>query len=223
MAIDELPNSNLCVCYSSDDRDISRLMADFLTQQNGDATKTLFFVSAIDRFPVAEFCELLPPQEHAALFENVRVLTSLDMDEFTSTVGQISRSVFAARSALQRSETCHNSAPNGFQTLILVHGLDVIFRNTALKDQQHAHRSLKDIMLRLRMLGNVDDFGTRTILLFPPRQAPPPPLSHDNQQSSHLPLQKRHKSSGGPFFQNYNSLSAYVMKFYADSVIDIAT
>ncbi|SCU94230.1 LAFA_0F20626g1_1 [Lachancea sp. 'fantastica'] len=221
--LDRVPGSILSVCYSSNERSISRLMAEFLAQKDADESKkTLFYVDAMDRFPVAEFCELLPPQEHAALFENVRVLTSLDMDELSSTVGQISRSIFAARSTHHRSATSdHTTAVEPApQALIVVRGFDVIFRNTALKDQQHAHRSLKDTMLRLRMLGNLDDFGARTILIFPPLQAPP--LTHETKPGLQPPLQKRHKS-GAPSFQNNNSVSAYVMKFYADSVIDVDT
>ncbi|SCU86437.1 LAME_0D06128g1_1 [Lachancea meyersii CBS 8951] len=219
MAIDEQlgesDGANLVVCYSSHERGISKTMADFLAPKNANdsaaATRTLYFVDAMDRFPVKEFCEFLPPEEHHTLFENVRILTSLDMDEFSRTVGQISRSTLALRSAHQRSP---QDVPVP-EVLVFVRGLDVIFRNTALKDQMHAHRSLKDAMLRLRMLGNAREFPTRTIVLFPSQGQGPSP----NTQNVVQPSQKRQKKLGNGAFQNYNSLAGYLTKFYADSVI----
>ncbi|SCV05457.1 LANO_0H07910g1_1 [Lachancea nothofagi CBS 11611] len=197
------------VWYSSSEQSISATMADFLND-NGvtPSVRTLYFIDAMGRFPIKEFCQLLPPQENGALFENVRVMASLDLGELIDVVGKIAQFTQVARSAHSR-DPVKSPSP---QVLVFLRGLDVMFRNTALRDQSRAHLLLRDIMLRLRMIAKSSTSTTKTIVLFP--------AFHNTNESSadaSQPPSKKHKMN--PSSLNNNSLAAYISKYYADRIV----
>ncbi|CAR24989.1 Csm2p [Lachancea thermotolerans CBS 6340] len=213
-----LPNDKVVLWFDSDEECISKMMATFLTVDSAEqSAKTLYFIDAMDRFPIKEFCRLVPPKENAAVYENVRIMASLDMEELSSVVSQVVSSAQMSHSTRLRDP----SAPQP-QVCVVIRGLDVIFRNTALKDQARAHLLLKDIMLRVRMMANTDPLLLKAVLLFEVQQKPRGinlPGSNDSSQNA-PPPSKRPRSdyrSGAP--NNLNSIAVYLMKFYADRVI----
>ncbi|SCU88363.1 LADA_0E09692g1_1 [Lachancea dasiensis] len=213
MAIGLLPEDKVVVWYSSAEQSISETMAAFLLPTAGPVAdtaarlRTLYFVDAMDRFPVSEFCQCLPPGDNDALFEDVRIMTALDMEELANVVRKIAQLTQMARSA-------HSRAPQTTpvpHVLVFLRGLDVAFRNTALKDPARAHLLLKDTMLRLRMLANSAQFPTTTVVLFPESQAGAPVRSTG---SSGPPFKKQSLGS-----VHVTSLPAYLSKFYADRTL----
>ncbi|CUS23964.1 LAQU0S13e00254g1_1 [Lachancea quebecensis] len=213
-----LPTDKVVLWFSSDEECISKMMATFLTTDSDEhSAKTLYFIDAMDRFPIAEFCKLVPPKENAAVYESVRIMASLDMEELFSVVSQVVSSTQMTHSARLRDPSVPQT-----QVCVVIRGLDVIFRNTALKDQARAHLLLKDIMLRLRMMANTDPLLLKAVLLFEAQQKPPGGNLPGSKASSEgvPPPSKRPRSeyrSGAS--ANLNSIAAYLMKFYADRVV----
>ncbi|SCW02015.1 LAFE_0E12266g1_1 [Lachancea fermentati] len=195
----------LLVWYTSDAAQLARKMANFLTEERSPAvTGTLYFIDAMDRFPLTEFQKALPHEGHSQIYDNVRIMTCLDMEELAAMVAKISQSTQRARVAHTKDASIAAT-----RTLLVLRGLDVIFRNSMLRDASLAHRLLKDVMLRLRIVANTtSDF--RTIALFPSNEA-----SEIAGNLNEKPLRKKPKLSLG----QGNSLSHYLSKFYADRTL----
>lgn len=217
------PDDKLVVWFPTDEESISRLMASFLISENDVATnRTLYFVDAMDRFPITEFCKIVPPQDNAAIYEKVRIVAALDMEELTAEIIKVAQFTQIAQSACLR-----DPAAGQPQVYVVLRGLDVIFRNTALKDQSRAHLLLKDILLRLRMIANTDNCLVKTIAIFNAHQRPAGLVlssnttvpSTGNDSSSTPPMKKLRLDYRAGSINNANSIPAYITKFYADRMI----
>lgn len=185
---------------------LAELTSQFLTSNIDSTIKQLYFIDSTDGFPLQEFQDLLPPQDNQQIYDNVRIMTCLEMDELKIILGKLIQTVNLSRIDCRKNKTASKSS-----VLVVINGLDVMFRNSMIKNTQTAHSLLNELLLRLRMIANDEDGRDfKTLLVFPKRE-----LNSILDSTGGRPIKKPRTA----VYISGNSIGEYVAKFYADQVM----
>ncbi|QLL31424.1 hypothetical protein HG536_0B02870 [Torulaspora globosa] len=190
-------------------------LAHFIYQtvaNNGNST--VYYIDATNRFPLKEFQQITSPN-NKEVYDRIRIITCLDLAELAVTVNKVVQvlnmdKIHRQQRQSDKDET--SAAENRTEILLVLQGLELMFRNTQLNcSPSESHLALRDLLLRLRAIANnttSDSLILRTILTFPREEL----LKFMSRAANDS---KRLKSS----LINGNTLGEYVAKYYADIVI----
>ncbi|SCU84703.1 LAMI_0C08548g1_1 [Lachancea mirantina] len=195
--------------YFNDSADtLGEIIVSLMAPQDQLAARTVYFIDAMDRFPLNKFREKLPPRTEPEIYDRIRVIVCLDMQELATLVQKLVQTAQRDRIASQVGSGAHQG-----RVIIILNGLEIMFRNSSLRSAVQAHAVLKDCMLRLRTAGNASS-EFRTLVVFPADQNSQISATDQNQAKSALPRKrpKRNSAEGNPF-------STYLCKYYADCIL----
>lgn len=201
----------LSVWTSPTRSDLARLI--YETATNND-NSTVYYIDATNRFPLKEFQQITSPN-NKEVYDRIRIITCLDLAELAITVNKVVQvlnmdKIHRQQRQSDKDET--SAADNRTEILLVLQGLELMFRNTQLNcSPSESHLALRDLLLRLRTIANntaSESLKLRTILTFPREEL----LKFRNQSTNDT---KRLKSST----INGNTFGEYVAKYYADIVM----
>ncbi|CCC68741.1 hypothetical protein NCAS_0B06570 [Naumovozyma castellii] len=191
-------------------------LAKFISSALQDQPSQLYFIDATNSFPIREFQRETPVATNKDVYDNIRIITCLELEELTILVNKIIQTIQLNKIERQKKKSQNNSHHNDIQFFpdlkmrVIINGLEIMFKNTQFKqDSETTHSILRDILLRLRVIANESE-GTQmqTLLLFPKDEFKISVPVGDTGRY------KRMRSN-----HNGNSLGEYVCKFYADRVM----
>ncbi|CCF60237.1 hypothetical protein KAFR_0J01730 [Kazachstania africana CBS 2517] len=152
---------------------VSQLICDFLKEEN----TILHYIDAVNSFPLMEFQNLVPANEdNKRVYDNIIITTSLNMQELYNIVKKI----------IENTEKIR---------LIVINGLDIMFRNSSFNDSSQAHELLKMVFLRVR--GSYSGGKLKTLVL---------------NRTGSVPVPKRKKLKT----ESSNGIYEFTSKYYAD-------
>ncbi|AGO14163.1 AaceriAER368Cp [[Ashbya] aceris (nom. inval.)] len=190
------------------------LYRDYLSTE-GTSLPKVVYIDCKNSFPIRTFhadLAALPPAlavASARIMDNVRVVVCLDLAELQKAVQTLSHSLAVERASPKETEPSKSSC-----TLIVLCGLDAMYRATHLVDPLMAHQQLNDSLLRLRMLAADPESGVlRTDVLLPRTEFPRAASTIDKEASNSAPPTKKPRSS---WHGSGNMLGDYIIKFYTD-------
>lgn len=185
---------------SPDPRDLARCMASVVLNSNN----VVFYIDAASSFPLPQL-QALVSSDNAQAYENVRIQTSLDLDELNHTIKKVIQ--FSTMEKVQMRQK-NNSQPRNI--LIVISGIEIMFRNSKATSPTTLHHTiLRDILLKLRVEANHSDpegVTLKTLILLPHTEC---------QTSQSVSFTKRLKLAPNVG----NSLGDYIVKFYADRLV----
>lgn len=191
--------------------ELARLMLQIVADNKNS---TLYYIDATNRFPLKEFQLLMPPHTKD-IYDRIRIITCLDLTELAVTVNKVVQMLNMDKIQQQQKQNSKDAdSPNQvrFKILLVLQGLEIMFRNTQSKcSPSESHLALRDLLLKLRAIANStvpDSPMLRTILTFPREEL----FKFTNRQGSDAKRLKGSLISG-------NTLGEYIAKFYADTVI----
>lgn len=177
-----------------------------------NVNSTLYYIDATNRFPLKEFQQTISPSSKE-VYDRIRIITCLDLTELAVTINKVVQALNMEKIQHQQKPSDNDRTDgNRVEILVILQGLEIMFRNTQLNcSPSESHIALRDLLLRLRTIANNATPGSsilRTVLTFPREEV----FKFGNRQAND---NKRLK--GGRV--NGNTLGEYVAKFYADVVI----
>ncbi|QLQ78938.1 hypothetical protein HG537_0B02850 [Torulaspora globosa] len=174
-----------------------------------DDNSTVYYIDATNRFPLKEFQQITSPNDKE-IYDRIRIITCLDLAELAITVNKVVQVLNMDK--IHRQQRQNDKDENPAEILLVLQGLELMFRNTQLNcSPNESHLALRDLLLRLRTIANntaSDNLKLRTMLTFPREEL----LKFVNRSTND---NKRLKTSS----INGNTLGEYVAKYYADIVI----
>lgn len=127
-----------------------------------DGNSQIHYVSATNSFPLRHFVQLLPVDQNKTIYDNIKILSALDMKELISVVRSLYQNIIRYTISPNEDTPYH---------WICIDGLQTMFRYTQLQDSEFSHRALNDVLLRLRLLSYKCN-TLKITLLFPPHEIP---------------------------------------------------
>lgn len=157
----------------------------------------IYYIDAIDRFPLKEFSGEFPmSRTNQVLYENIRVLSCLDLEELYQSIKKITQSIHINTINDRKSGEIK-------QLLLLLNGLELMYRTTKVKGNSFTHSLLNHTMLTLRLLSNGKP-NIKIVILLPTSEFPNT-LEHISDQR---PKRMNNWKTQG------NMLGDYIIKFY---------
>lgn len=196
-------------------------LAQFISQVfTATQKRTLYYVDATNSFPLRDFQRIVKIGDND-IYDHIRITTCLDLPELSATVNKIVHILNLhkierqqRRSGDKPSSAQGNDAGEHVEILLILRGLEIMFRNTQMKcSPSDSHLLLRDLLLRLRSIANNCDKGAsmlRTLLIFPRDE-----IFRYNSTKSESTNNKRLKVNA----ISGNTLGEYVARFYADGII----
>ncbi|QHS73891.1 Csm2p [Saccharomyces paradoxus] len=175
----------------------------------------LFFIDATSSFPLNQFQKFVPPNlpENVKIYENIRINTCLDLEELSAITVKLLQILSMNKINAQRGTK--DAVREPLKIILYINGLEVMFRNTQFKSSpQRSHELLRDILLKLRIMGNDENASIRTLLEFPKEQLLDYYLVKNNDTRTSSVRNKRRRIKNG------DSLAEYIWKYYADSLLE---
>ena len=169
-----------------------------------DSNNVVFYIDAASSFPLTPLQGLIPSDNKQA-YENVRIQTSLNLDELNPTIKKVIQ--YLAMDKVRRRQESDRGPQS---VLIVISGIEIMFRNSKSNSPTALHHTmLRDLLLKLRVEANHSDprgVTLKSLILLPQTVY---------ERSHSLNSTKRLKVA--PIFGN--SLSDYIVKFYADELV----
>ncbi|CAI4039635.1 hypothetical protein SMKI_09G0420 [Saccharomyces mikatae IFO 1815] len=175
----------------------------------------LFFIDATSSFPLNQFQNLVPPTlpENIKIYENIRINTCLDLEELSAITAKLLQILSVNKINAQKDT--EDAATVSLRIILYINGLEVMFRNSQFKSSpQRSHELLRDILLKLRVMGNDEKASIRTLLEFPKEQLLDYYLIKNNKTNVSSVRNKRRRVKNG------DSLAEYIWKYYADLLLE---
>ncbi|EDO16700.1 hypothetical protein Kpol_1003p5 [Vanderwaltozyma polyspora DSM 70294] len=211
----------LTVWGSPSSLEIAKLISTTLNAQIENNTPLqLYYIDATNSFPLTQFQKLVPVNEdNKRIYDYIRIMTCLDLYELNRITNKMLQLISIDKIQKKQNIKHRNKEPdslhNTYGILVFINGLEVMFRNTQMKEsQERTHLFLRDILLRIRAIANQpkDDnsIELRSIVTFPSNE-----LNKSLNKSSDNPA-KRPKSIN---LIKGNTIAEYVTKFYSDRLV----
>ncbi|AET40150.1 Csm2p Ecym_5395 [Eremothecium cymbalariae DBVPG len=188
----------------------------------------LVYIDCKNSFPVRSFqakLDQIPRPPHYTrqlLFESVRIMVCLELADFEDIVRKLYQNIAADRATRHHSHSNNPPADSDInnrlakQTLVVISGLDVMYRTSQVLDPTTAHRHLNDALLRLRMLSNKapsTDFEVHIIL--PHSEFQKSCLTDGHATARMPPENNNHAKRAKPNWHGHgNTLGDYIIRFY---------
>ncbi|CCD23421.1 Csm2p NDAI_0B03870 [Naumovozyma dairenensis CBS 421] len=202
---------------SSTGSHLSQYMSSHLRPtEKSNEVRQLYFIDATNSFPLQQFQNLIPyngEDENKRIYDNIRIITCLELGELAMVLNKIIQSIQLNKIKRQKNTTTQSEKPKegNLNILIVVNGLETMFRNTRFKENvEVTHSVLRMALLKLRILSNErNGYHLRSLVLFPLEEM-------KNLSTKQL---KRLKSSSNRGQNDGSSVGDYVCKYYVDRVI----
>lgn len=210
----------LTIWLSPSQNEIAHFIGDIFKDS---ASHTLYYIDATNSFPLRQFQHIVPV-DNAGVYDNIRITTCLDLQELSTIVNKVVQALNMEKlkrhqhrndndeRAVEKAQQHISSA----DIIILINGLEIMFRNTQIKESpSQSHLILRDLLLKLRVMANNHNYNKdismlRNFFIFPRED-----LYKLDAMRQENGKNKRPKISGIPG----NTLGEYIAKFYADAVI----
>ncbi|EJS43350.1 csm2p [Saccharomyces arboricola H-6] len=173
----------------------------------------LFFIDATGSFPLSHFQKLVPPNlpENVKMYENIRINTCLDLEELSTITVKILQ--ILSMNKINAQKSTDGTAAKPLKVILYINGLEVMCRNSQFKSSpQRSHELTRDILLKLRVMGNDENASIRTVLEFPKEQLWD---YYSTKTNKTLPMRNKRRR-----IKNGVPLAEYIWKYYADSIIE---
>lgn len=175
--------------------------------------RTLYYIDATNTFPIQDFQKIVTNTEKE-IYERIRIITCLDLSELSKNLSQIVQVLNIDKIQQRQRQNDKSEDDTNVEILLIVNGLEIMFRNTQMScSPTESHSLLRDLLLKLRTIANNCVKGEpmlRTILIFPREELlkilPSSPQSHGSKRVKRVA-------------SNTNTLAEYVAKYYADSAV----
>ncbi|AMD19678.1 HCL473Cp [Eremothecium sinecaudum] len=175
----------------------------------------LTYIDCRNSFPIATFQKSVkeahvPATNLPTLFDSIRITLCLNLAELSTAVRKVYQSLAAARVTAKPP-----------RTLVIISGLDVMYRSALLQDHKLAHRQLHDILLLLRMMTNIQDRITVTVMLpfseFPKAHAVT--MEALASEAAINPSRSHPNKKTKPSWHGHgNLLGDYIIKYFCPSI-----